>query len=114
MLYEVITPKHPEYKILPPFAKGCMPDNNANLAFIYPTNGSRIYIPTLADGSREQVVVDIVTGQNVKTVFWYLDDTFIGKTETMHQITISPVKGLHTLTINDQDGNTQAVWFEML
>ncbi len=107
-------PKHPEYKILPPFAKGCMPDNNANLAFIYPTNGSRIYIPTLADGSREQVVVDIVTGQNVKTVFWYLDDTFIGKTETMHQITISPVKGLHTLTINDQDGNTQAVWFEML
>jgi penicillin-binding protein 1C len=84
------------------------------MAFIYPTNGSRIYLPVGADGLRQKIVMDIAVAPNVKAVFWYLDEEFVGKTESLHQLTLTPNAGMHTITITDQDGNSKAIWFEVM
>ncbi|WP_262493377.1 hypothetical protein [Mangrovimonas xylaniphaga] len=39
------------------------------------------------------------------TVFWYLDQTFIGQTETLHEMAILPETGEHLITVMDEFGN---------
>ncbi|TXD75105.1 hypothetical protein ESU54_00355 [Aequorivita antarctica] len=39
------------------------------------------------------------------TVYWYLDSKYIGKTETFHELAVSPKPGKYLLTAVDKSGN---------
>jgi penicillin-binding protein 1C len=39
------------------------------------------------------------------TVYWYLDSKYIGKTETFHELAVSPKPGNYILTVVDVEGN---------
>lgn len=106
---------HPSYKKLPPFHPGCTQETGQNtLAFIYPEQNARIYVPIELDGSPGSVVLEIAHMDSRKEVFWHLDDHYLGRTSHFHQMEVRPDKGMHSVIVVDEDGNEAIVRFEIL
>ncbi|KPK85825.1 MAG: penicillin-binding protein 1C [Bacteroides sp. SM23_62_1] len=107
--------KHPDYQILPPYHPGCAPEEFiATMDLIYPKQSARIYIPYDLDGKKEQVVLEATHRKSGTVIYWHLDETYIGHTQYIHQLGISPKKGIHTLTLVDEFGNILEKNFEVL
>ena len=99
--------KHPEYKVLPPVAPGCIVNRNIQvMEFIYPVPGIKIFIPRDQEGKLTRVVAEIAHRNPSKKIFWHLDDTFTATTRFIHQINIQTEPGNHVLTAVDEDGNS--------
>jgi len=45
------------------------------------------------------------------TLWWHLDQTYVGETRFLHQLRLAPEPGRHSLTVVDQDGNTASISF---
>jgi penicillin-binding protein 1C len=107
--------KNPFYKVLPPFREGC--GNNydrRNMDLIYPKNNSILYIPVDLDGRPGSTVFRAVHRNAGATIYWHLDDEFLGSTSKLHQMAITPDKGMHKLTITGQDGERMTIGFEVI
>ena len=104
--------KDPSYRVLPPYEEGCRPDIDiAMMQFIYPENGSRIFIPIELDGSPGDAVFELAHRVPGKKVYWHLDEAFLGSTQYHHQLASRPDKGDHWLRAVDEDGNESTVYF---
>lgn len=104
---------HPEYKPLPPYRSGSITnDGYVPMEFIYPESGSVIYVPRQLDGSRKGVIFNLAHSISGTTVYWHIDDSYIGSTKYIHQLTVVPPEGKHTLTAVDSDGNSLSVAIE--
>ncbi|MFZ4520906.1 MAG: penicillin-binding protein 1C [Bacteroidales bacterium] len=107
--------KNPFYKVLPPFRADCAGSGDRkNMDFIYPKSNSKIYIPVDLDGKPGSVVFKLAHRNASALVYWHLDDHFVGTTVQVHQMALSPDRGIHRLTLVDQDGESVAVTFEVL
>jgi penicillin-binding protein 1C len=107
--------KHPEYKALPPVAKGCAADRNIPvMEFIYPTQGIKIFIPRDQSGMQTRVIAEVAHRNPAKKIFWHLDQVYIATTRKMHQIELTAKSGLHVLTAVDEDGNIIKCGFEVI
>ena len=82
--------------------------------FLYPSTGSRIYIPVDLSGTKGSVVFEVAHRDPEATLFWHLDDQFIGTTQTFHEQALTISNGFHTVTVVDQDGNRLRREFEVL
>lgn len=103
---------HPEYIPLPPLRPG--EKNNGEfvpMEFIYPENGSSIVIPRRMDGTPSEVVFKLAHSYADSEVFWHLDDSFIGSTRYIHQMSLHPEEGKHSITAVDGNGNQISVGF---
>ncbi len=49
-----------------------------------------------------------------KTVFWNLDDRYLGSTRTFHQMPVIPERGSHRLVLVDEDGERLEREFQVL
>lgn len=98
-------PHHPEYKILPPFAPDCLLESEPLMAFIYPKKNEAVLLPKDFDESVNEVIFKLAHRSPETTVFWYLDEKYIGKTETFHELAVSPKPGKYLLTVVDEMGN---------
>ncbi len=99
--------KHPEYKMLPPYAPGCSADKSiAVMEFIYPSPGIKIFIPRDQTGLRTRIIPEVAHRNPSKKIFWHLDQEYIGTTRSIHQIEILAEPGNHILTVVDEDGNS--------
>lgn len=99
--------KHPEYKILPPFAPGCGNEKSEPvMEFIYPANGTKIFIPRDHTGELTRVIPEVVHRNPSKKIFWHLDGEYIGTTKFIHRTEILGGTGNHTITVVDEDGNS--------
>jgi len=98
---------HPEYS--PSLAKG----NGEVMEFIYPENGSTINIPRQLDGSVKGIVVNLAHRSPSIQVYWYLDNSYIGQSRYIHQITINPEAGRHSLSAVDQNGESISITFSV-
>ncbi|MGE0076910.1 MAG: penicillin-binding protein 1C [Bacteroidales bacterium] len=98
--------QHAEYQKLPPFRKGCTEVSSRipNIALIYPYAGSDIYIPREAKDSRGQSIWKATHRNPTATIYWHLNDVFLGKTTGVHEMPVSPKPGVYTLTLVDDDG----------
>ena len=96
---------HPEYKILPPFAPNCLQEGEKLMAFIYPKKNEAVLLPKNFDENVNEVISKLAHRSPETTVFWYLDSKYIGKTDTFHELAVSPKPGIYLLTAVDQDGN---------
>ncbi len=107
--------KNPSYKALPPMLKGCTDENPVkNMELIYPHENIIVYVPTNLDGSKSEVVFEAAHRKPSTTIFWHLDNTFIGQTTNIHQVGLNPEEGKHLLTLVDENGETLYKNFEVV
>ena len=96
---------HPEYKV---------PETNGQrqaMEFIYPENGSYLTVPRQLDGSLEGIVFQLAHRDASETVWWHLDQEYVGETRFVHSLRLLPSPGSHILVTVDPAGNTAAVRF---
>ena len=96
-------PHHPEYR-----TPVHTPDA---LAFIYPESGSTLYIPRQLDGSTPGIVLQAAHRDPAATLWWHLDDHYLGETRFVHKMSVNPAPGPHTATLVDAQGRTVSVRF---
>ena len=95
----------PLYRPMPAFYPGCgtaHPDEV--MAFVYPKSDAKVSIPIGIRGDRQQVIFEIAHRNPQKTIFWTLNDQFLGQTRLNHQMPIDVEKGTYRLRCVDEDG----------
>ena len=100
-------PHHPEYK-------GATHNTTSAIAFIYPSNGSTIQLPRQLSGEIEGAVFRAAHHNPEIKIWWHLDGSYIGETQLIHEMRLSPEKGKHVLTIVDENGETASIRFNIL
>lgn len=100
---------NPTYAVLPPFNPSCIQTGIPDMAFIYPKDGSRITLTKNFEGKTGELVFKLAHTKPGTSVYWYLNDTFIGETVNFHEIGILPEEGAHRVTAVDGLGNEVTV-----
>jgi len=110
---------HSQYRSLPKLR----PDCRVNLAadsqhgpidILYPLPGTRIYIPTDLAKQKSRTVFEAVHRQASATLFWHLDEQYVGATEHFHNLALNISPGKHILTLVDDHGFRVSQRFEVL
>ncbi len=106
-----------DYRSLPPWRNDCkgFQTQEANpIAILYPEAGGRIYIPVDIDSKRGNVVLEAAHQQAESTLYWHVDDIYLGDTRRFHQFAVDLAAGQHTLTVVDIEGHRLQRRFEVL
>jgi penicillin-binding protein 1C len=98
-------PYHPEYTGATRRGAGTA------VQFIYPQAGAVLSIPRQLNGERKGIVFRAAHHRSDATLWWHLDNTYVGETRLRHELLLSPAPGQHTLTVVDDEGNTAFVRF---
>ncbi len=107
--------KHPEYKMLPSFRKDCMQNVTSEvMSFLYPSEKSKIYLPTDIDGIQEKAIFKAAHQDPSGLLYWHLDNVYLGYTQEFHNMEITASTGNHFVTIVDGDGNQVKQAFEVI
>lgn len=108
--------KNPNYLPLPPFKAGCEIVNQVEmpLQLIYPRQNSRIYVPIQLDGKPGATIFKATHKDIKNSIYWNLDNTYIGTTTDFHEISLHPSTGKHRITIVDKNGNRLEQDFEIV
>jgi penicillin-binding protein 1C len=84
------------------------------LQIIYPLQQANIFIPKDFDGNYQPLVSRLATHFPDRTVFWYLDDSYLGSTKDKSTLPLHLNAGDHTLTVVDVMGNRDQVDFSVI
>ena len=102
--------QHPEYR---PLAADELSSTDSPMEFIYPESGTTLYLPRQLDGSVQGAVFHLAHRDANTTVWWHLDDGYLGETRFIHQMTLCPAPGRHTVTVVDESGFSLSVGFSV-
>ena len=107
---------HAEYQPLPAMRGDCQARHSARaaLALLYPDVNGRVLIPEELDGSRGRTVFEAVHRRRDATIYWHIDDRYLGETHTFHQQSLDIDPGEHILTLVDDEGERVARRFQVL
>ena len=108
---------HAEYRPLPDLRADCQATragSKATLALLYPDANVRVLIPRELDGSRGRTVFEAVSRRRQATIYWHLDNRYLGETHTFHQQSLDIDPGEHILTLVDDEGERVARRFQVL
>lgn len=97
--------KNPFYKALPKFRTDCLGDSLITMEFIYPEENNQIYLAKDFDEEVNDLILKIAHSKTESTLFWYLNDVFIGSTKDIHELGMLPKPGNHVITVVDEFGN---------
>ena len=110
--------KHPDYRVLPPFRDDCLASlntsKNRSMQLIYPKPNSSIFIPKDMDGELGKAVFKVAHREPESVIYWHLNDEYIEKTKTFHELELSPEPGKYKLTLVDEQGARLEEFFEVL
>lgn len=107
--------KNLSYRTLPPFRADCISvATHSTMDLIYPKPNAKIFIPRRLDGTLGSSVFQLAHSDPSATVFWHLDEAFIGTTLGTHQLSINTSKGKHKITVVDEHGESLEQFFEVL
>ncbi len=109
--------KNPNYRLLPPFRSDCKgQENDASIPMqmIYPKHKARIFVPTDLNGQLSRTVFKVAHRIPETTIFWHLNNEYIGSTQHFHHLELQPLPGKHLLTLVDLQGNSIDKSFEIL
>ena len=98
---------HPEYRPPQKAMEGSM-------EFIYPEPWAEIAIPKQLSGEVKGIVFNLAHRNPSTTVWWHLDNDYVGETRYMHQLQLTPSPGRHTMTCVDESGESCSVTFTIL
>lgn len=105
---------NPYYKSLPPLKANCQGSLTEDpFEFIYPKDRSKIVLTKGLSGRTNELVCKIAHTDSNATLYWYLDDAFIGQTKHFHEMAILPSEGKHRITLVDSYGNEQHIEIEI-
>ena len=99
---------HPEYR---PLSKAVPGTDYIPMEFIYPQAGTTIFIPRQLDGSIKGATFSLAHRNQNATVYWHLDESYLGETRYIHQMAVNAEPGPHTVTVVDSDGNSLSIGF---
>jgi len=83
----------------------------SRMEFIYPESGSTIYIPKQLSGDVKGIVFNLAHRDPSTIVYWHLDNEYLGETSNIHQMTLTPSAGPHTVTVVDASGTSLSIPF---
>ncbi len=106
--------KDPRYRVLPPFLPGCADGNETPMELIYPKETRQVFIPRGLNGQLSRVVFEAAHREAGATIYWHLDDRYLGETSLIHQMEFLAPEGMHTLTLVDSHGNILEKRFEIV
>lgn len=96
---------HPEYKPLPPYKQDCLKEGEQLMEFIFPKRKEAIILATDFDEQVNEVIFKLAHRAPDTKVYWYLNQTFLGTTQTFHELAVSLSPGVYILKVVDQQGN---------
>ncbi|WP_075591058.1 penicillin-binding protein 1C [Labilibacter marinus] len=105
---------HPLYKKLPPMHPNCASIHSQVMEFIYPQNTNKLYLPVGLDGQTQAIVLKVAHRNSSSSIYWHMDDEYLGETSFVHQMAIQPTAGKHKITLLDEDGNTLYKWINCI
>jgi penicillin-binding protein 1C len=110
--------REPGYRALPPLRSDCTAPasemTGANMQLIYPRYPTRIYVPVDLNGQRQRTVFTVSHRHSEMTIYWHLDEAYIGSTTTFHQMELDPPAGKHRLTLVDEQGGRLEQTFQII
>ena len=101
------------YQPLPPLRPDCQSASREAFSFIVPEHGSVVVVPRSFGGEAGRIVLRAACQDADATLFWHLDDRYIGQTQGRHELAVSPSVGQHVLTLVDGHGNRRSIAFEV-
>jgi len=96
---------NPNYKPLPPYLEDCSALENNLMEFIYPKKNEIVLLPKDLGTKTSEIILKLAHQQSNAIIYWYLDDTFVGKTENFHELILNIESGEYMLTAVDNQGN---------
>ncbi|MEQ8689011.1 MAG: penicillin-binding protein 1C [Imperialibacter sp.] len=106
---------HSNYKEPPPFLPACGEQNaNGFMELIYPREFTKVYVPVEQDGKPGLAIFEAAHRNPASTIYWHLDEAYVGSTNFIHQMGFHPEPGPHMLTLVDEEGNELKQGFEVL
>ena len=99
------------YQPLPPLRPDCQIETREQFSIITPEHNSVIVLPRNFGGKAEKLVMKAACRDAEATLFWHLDDSYIGQTHGNHQLAVLPAEGQHALTLVDGHGNKKTIIF---
>ncbi len=106
--------KNSTYKELPPLRIDCETSGLAGMEIIYPKQFSKIYVPVEIDGTLGKTIFQVAHRRQNTIIYWHLDGVFLGTTQNIHQLGLTPDEGMHTLTLVDEEGESLIQQFEIV
>ena len=109
--------KDPTYKLVPPLRPDCLNTSNTDqkvMQMIYPRFKTSIYIPIDLDGEESRTVFKVAHRDDQATIYWHLNQEYIGQTQSFHHFELNPPFGKHQLTLVDDKGNRLEMDFEVV
>lgn len=107
----------PSYTGLPLVHPSCSPESETSLlplGFIYPNELAQISAPLDLDGEQNEFLFRAIHQDPQATIFWFLDEAYLGATSTDHQMKLKPDPGVHSITILDTQGAKCSVKIRVL
>ena len=107
------------YRPLPAYRADCAGTSveasaRSPVDFLYPDNGTRIYIPVELGGRKGRAVFAAAHRDPDATLHWHLDDRYVGSTSVFHEQALDVAEGWHVVTVVDEMGNRARRGFEVL
>lgn len=111
--------QHGNYRTLPPYRKDCeayitQQGKHSPIDLLYPVAGTRLYIPVDLAGKKSRTIFEAVHRNRDATLYWHLDNEYLGSTRVFHQQALDIHPGRHRVTVVDDQGNRLARSFEVL
>jgi penicillin-binding protein 1C len=82
--------------------------------FVYPREETMLYIPVELNGRPGKVIFEIAHRRPGTTVYWHLDDQYMGSTKDIHQFAMNPDPGKHVITAVDEFGESISMKCEIV
>ena len=101
-IVETIPPHNPKCTI--------QTDNNP-IDILYPIEMTKILLPREFNGKQEKLIAKVAANRQNDKIFWYIDNTYLGTTQSRHEKSIALSKGWHHLSVIDEDGFSDKVRF---
>lgn len=106
--------RNPFYRSTPPWLPQCQTGGELPMQIVWPDKPSKVFIPRELDGSMGEVVFEIAHSIPESTIFWYLNDEFLGQTSYIHKKGIRNPPGNYKLVLMDESGNILSQAFEIV
>ena len=97
--------KHINYQSLPPFRADCLGNSSSSMDFIYPKENGKVYLTKNFNGEIQPFVLKVAHSDLKAKLFWYLNDKFLGTTQTFHEMQVEAKTGKYYVTVTDESGN---------
>ena len=106
---------NPGYAPLPPYRPDCVIQaDQLTMELIYPKYPTKIYVPVGLDGNLSKTVFTATHRSSEATIYWHIDNEYMGSTQTFHSFELNPSEGKHLLTLVDGQGHRLEQPFEII